>query len=386
MSRVPTTCWSLTNLVLHQKSSPSFSSSSSSFRSLSLPQVLRNSAHFDAHVARFENFGTPSRVLKFTSEKVSDQVKGSQVLVKMMAAPVHHADLNIIQGRYPLQPQLPAVPGIEGVGEVLATGPDATGFNYRDWVVPRDPLLGTWRTHLICDAKQLRKVPATISPQAAATMSINPPTAFCLLDEFVKLQAGDVIIQSGGNSSVAQLVAQIANSRGIKVISVVRQTGDEGNDDLVARLKKFGATMVVTTDYLKTPNFIELTSEFPKPKLALDAVGGTVATDLARRLAPGGTLVSYGAMAKQPLEFPSSLFLFNDIKVKGFWLSQWLQSHSEQEVDQLYAKIFGLLEQQKLFTWLERHPFESEEAFQYAFERLPQVRDRKIYFSMDEFA
>eukprot|EP01099_Mayorella_cantabrigiensis_P001335 TRINITY_DN1581_c0_g1_i1.p1 TRINITY_DN1581_c0_g1~~TRINITY_DN1581_c0_g1_i1.p1 ORF type:complete len:379 (+),score=105.62 TRINITY_DN1581_c0_g1_i1:86-1222(+) len=374
-TRVPTTCWRFGKI-----------SHNSSFSSNFLPRFQTNSAHFDAHAIQYEKFGTPSRVLKFTTGKVSDEVKGSQVLVRMMAAPIHPADLNIVQGRYPLQPQLPAVPGIEGVGEVIAVGPDATGLSYRDWVVPRDPLLGTWRTHLVCDAKQLRKIPASLPVQAAATMSINPPTAFCLLDEFVKLEAGDVVLQSAGNSTVGQLVAQIAQSRGIKVVSVVRQENLGEESELVARLKKFGATIVVTPEYLRTPKFNELISDLPKPKLALDAVGGNVATDLARRLAPGGTLVSYGAMAKQPLEFPSSLFLFNDIRVKGFWLSQWLQSHSAQEVDALFEKITTLIQQQKLFTWLERHPFESAQAFEFALERLGQVRDRKVYLSMEEIA
>jgi len=374
-TRLPTTCLRLT----------SNSHNYSAFRSSFLPQIHANSAHFEAKVVRFEKFGTPSRVLKFTTEQVSDEVKGSQVVVRMLAAPIHPADLNIIQGRYPLQPKLPAVPGIEGVGEVIAAGPES-GLHYRDWVVPRDPLLGTWRTHLVCDAKQLRKVPADISAQAAATSSINPPTAFCLLDEFVKLQPGDVVLQSAGNSTVGQLVAQIAHSRGIKVISVVRDGPDGESADLVERLKKYGATLVVTPEYLRTPSFNELISDLPKPKLALDAVGGTVATDLARRLAPGGTLVSYGAMSKQPLEFPSSLFLFNNIEVRGFWLSQWLQTHSVEEVDRLYAKVYSLLQQQKLFTWLERHPLESAQSLEHTLERVHQVRERKVYFSMEDIA
>lgn len=37
-------------------------------------------------------------------------------------APINPSDINTIQGKYPLKPPLPAVPGHEGVAEVVALG------------------------------------------------------------------------------------------------------------------------------------------------------------------------------------------------------------------------------------------------------------------------
>ena len=47
----------------------------------------------------------------------------------------------------------------------------------------------------------------------------------------------------------------------------------------------------------------------PQPKLALDCVSGEAATACAKALAPGGTMVTYGAMVSSWLAaaFPSGL-------------------------------------------------------------------------------
>ena len=55
----------------------------------------------------------------------------------------------------------------------------------------------------------------------------------------------------------------------------------------------------------------------PPPPLS----AGEAGTACARALAPGGTLVSYGAMSQQPLALPPGLLIFNDIRVRGFWLT-----------------------------------------------------------------
>jgi hypothetical protein len=38
-------------------------------------------------------------------------------------SPINPSDVNVVQGKYPLRPALPGVPGNEGVGEVVTVGP-----------------------------------------------------------------------------------------------------------------------------------------------------------------------------------------------------------------------------------------------------------------------
>lgn len=43
-------------------------------------------------------------------------------LLQALQAPINPSDINTIQGKYPLQPQLPGIPGHEGVGRVVTVG------------------------------------------------------------------------------------------------------------------------------------------------------------------------------------------------------------------------------------------------------------------------
>lgn len=74
-----------------------------------------------------------------------------QIVVKMLASSVNPADINTVQGTYPMKPtKLPAVPGNEGVGMVIKTCSVAGSTNSNpitegDWVIPRTPGIGTWQ-------------------------------------------------------------------------------------------------------------------------------------------------------------------------------------------------------------------------------------------------
>ena len=65
--------------------------------------------------------GDPLKVLSQRQQTVDDP-KDGEVIVNFLAAPVNPADMNMIQGVYPIQPQLPAVGGNEGVGTVVKVG------------------------------------------------------------------------------------------------------------------------------------------------------------------------------------------------------------------------------------------------------------------------
>jgi len=74
------------------------------------------------------------------------ELAGTEVHVDMLAAPVNPSDINQVQGLYPIKPAaLPAVAGMEGVGRVVAVGPQVTTLRVGDWVAPTAPCLGAAR-------------------------------------------------------------------------------------------------------------------------------------------------------------------------------------------------------------------------------------------------
>jgi len=86
------------------------------------------------------------------------QLRDNDVLIRMLAAPINPADINMIQGVYRLLPQLPAIGGNEGVGEVMDVGKAVSDLRTGDWVVPAAAGWGTWRMAAVCPSSEVMKV------------------------------------------------------------------------------------------------------------------------------------------------------------------------------------------------------------------------------------
>ncbi|XP_076790221.1 enoyl-[acyl-carrier-protein] reductase, mitochondrial isoform X2 [Arvicanthis niloticus] len=273
-------------------------------------------------------------------------VEGSDVHVRMLAAPINPSDINMIQGNYGLLPKLPAVGGNEGVGQVIAVGSSVSGLKPGDWVIPANAGLGTWRTEAVFSEEAMIGIPKDIPLQSAATLGVNPCTAYRMLVDFEQLQPGDSVIQNASNSGVGQAVIQIASALRLKTINVVRDRPDIKK--LTDRLKDLGADYVLTEEELRMPETKAIFKDLPLPRLALNCVGGKSSTELLRHLAPGGTMVTYGGMAKQPVTASMSLLIFKDLKLRGFWLSQWKKNHSPEEFKELILILCNLIRQGQL--------------------------------------
>ncbi|KAJ3598486.1 hypothetical protein NHX12_001997 [Muraenolepis orangiensis] len=180
----------------------------------------------------FRRHGDPSQVVELESLDLPS-VGAKDVRVKMLAAPINPADINMVHGTYAILPELPAVGGNEGVAQVEEVGSQVTSLKPGDWVIPRDAGLGTWRTAAVMTEKSLIPLPRDIPLMSAATLGVNPCTALRMLSDFQALRAGDTVIQNAANSGVE-----------------FNQLSD--------RLKAMGASHVITEEALRQPHMQEL--------------------------------------------------------------------------------------------------------------------------------
>jgi len=331
----------------------------------------------EATVVRYREYGEPETVLRVEKEKLAD-LKDNEVQIKMLAAPINPADINYIQGRYGIMEKLPAVGGNEGCGVVVKVGSRVKNLKENDRVIPARAGLGTWRTFLNAAETDLFKVPAGIAIEEAAMIAVAPTTAARLLDDFVSLKKGDVIIQNGAGSHVGRSVIQMAKQRGITTINVLRLRPNF--DQFVEQIKGAGGYMAVSEDYIGTPQFRRLISDLPKPKLALNMTGGIAVKNIARVLESGGTLVTYGGMSNKAIELPTSLFIFNNLQAKGFWLTKWIEEHSREDHQKMIESMFELVKDRQLSL-----PFKplSFEYFDHALKfHLEPFKNAKILLTM----
>lgn len=299
-----------------------------------VPKLLKNNSLCSGIIQRYHHcnpakliyceYGDPVKVVQKEDSEMP-QPKDGEVLVRMLAAPVNPADINTIQGKYPSKPKLPAVPGNEGVGEVVKVGSGVKNLKEGDHVVPLATNLGTWQSHLVTKNENLLKVPEKLGLIEAATLTVNPSTAFRMLRDFTQLKPGDTIIQNGANSAVGQSVIQICKAWGLRSVNIVR---DRPNlDELKKYLEQLGAQYILTEEELRTTDLFK-SGKLAKPKLGLNCVGGKSALELIRHLAEGSPLVTYGGMSREPVTVPTSALIFKDIQFRGFWMTRWSKENA----------------------------------------------------------
>src|SRR5881392_3013445 len=297
------------------------------------------------NVAVYETHGNPADVLDVETQPWPTP-SPDEAVIQMRAAPINPADLNQIEGKYPVRPELPAIPGFEGAGVVVELGANVTNVAAGALVIlPHNA--GTWRDAIAVKADELVVLPAGIEPVHAAMLKINPMTAWRLLHDYVDLKKGDWLIQNAANSAAGRAAIQIAHELGYKSVNVVRR------GELTDELRAEGGDVVLVDGENLRDEVKTATSGAPI-RLGLNAVGGDSALRLANCLAFGGTLVSFGAMSLQPLKIPTGLLIFKDLRFRGIWISKWYDDATLAERMAAFKPLFEMARRGLLKTKVEK--------------------------------
>src|SRR2546428_4101826 len=266
------------------------------------------------NAAVYERHGNPADVLRVESRPWPAAAE-DEVLVQMRAAPINPADLNQIDEKYRVRPELPATPGFEGAGVVVNAGGNASTIPAGTLVIlPHN--LGTWREAVAVKASELVAVPPEIEPVQAAMLKINPMTAWRLLHDYVDLKQGDWLIQNAANSAAGRAVIQIAHDLGYKTVNIVRRA------ELIEELRTEGGDVVLVDGESLRDEGKNVTGG-TAIRLGLNAAGGESGLRPANCLAPRATPLTYGALRLQPLKISNRLLIFKDLRFRGILVNQW---------------------------------------------------------------
>lgn len=279
----------------------------------------------------FQEVGNPSEVLKLVEVDVPNPGAGA-VRLRMTLRPINPSDLLQVKGVYGRRPQLPAIAGLEGLAVVDALGEGVVGFSVGQRVVPMGAQ-GTWADYLVTPADNLVAIPDGIPDEAAAQVIVNPLTAWIMAVEELRLGEGDWLIQTAAGSIVGQCLIQIAKLRGFRTLNLVRRP------EQVEELLALGADAVLCTEEAE---WLSKADEILGPRgadAAVDAVGGSLAGQVAMVLKRGGTMLVYGALSMDPLKVPGGQMIFRTLTLKGFWLTDWKMSTPKGERDRVLKAL-----------------------------------------------
>jgi NADPH:quinone reductase-like Zn-dependent oxidoreductase len=283
---------------------------------------------------QIETFGNPAEVAKLVDIPDVGTPGAGEVVIAVEASPINPYDLLMIAGSYGYRPRLPAIMGTEGVGRVVAVGAGVKHLKEGDRALV--PFLHpTWAERIKTDAPWLRPLPPGDISQFAM-MGVNPPTAYLLLTDIVKLPRGSWVIQNGANSGVGRATVAVAKSLGLRTVNVVRR------DEVVAEMKALGGDVVLVDGPDLAKRVAAETGHAPIT-LALDGVGDTSPMNLMSCMSESGVLVTYGGTSRKPMIVQPGSFIFKKQSIRGFWLRYWYQTAKPDEITAMFDHLAPLI-------------------------------------------
>lgn len=210
--------------------------------------------------AVISEFGKPLQI-----EEVEVKRPGrNQILVKVIASGVCHTDLHAVSGDWPVKPKMPLIPGHEGVGYVVALGPEVNNVKEGELVgVPWlysacggcDHCITGWETlcesqqnggysvdgsfaeYVIADARYVGHLPANSNLLEMAPILCAGVTVYKGLKE-TEVKPGEWVAISG-IGGLGHVAVQYAKAMGMHVAAI------DVADDKLELATKLGADLVV---------------------------------------------------------------------------------------------------------------------------------------------
>ena len=293
--------------------------------------------------ANFNKTGNPIDVIEIVEDSL-DPLGPHDVTIEIEAAPVHIADLKFMSGELPFYRELPATPGMEGIGLIYAVGRDVTKFNVGDRVfLPvRVGGHGAWRQFVNLSEDLPIAAPAGDAAQLSL-MPINGITAYTMLHGIMPLHAGDTVIQNAANSNCGRYLIALAKRMDINVISVVRR------QDVIPDLIALGADHVLIDHDTLADEVKDIMKGAPI-KMGIDAVAGWATQRIADCVADGSTILSYGMLSGDPCKVRPETLFFRNLTLKGFLTFTISDAFNEKQTREMWDVLPQLVAKGEIST------------------------------------
>ena len=136
--------------------------------------------------------------------------KAGEAVVRVEAAGVSFAEVQMLKGRYFNQPKFPFVPGYDLVGTVEEVG-EGVDERLLERRVAALTETGAWADRVALDAEKLAMVPDGIEAADAVAAVTNGVTAWQMLHRAAKVRLGQTVVVHGASGAWAR---SWCNSRG----------------------------------------------------------------------------------------------------------------------------------------------------------------------------
>ncbi len=250
---------------------------------------------------RFHEHGGPE-VLRLEDVEVGEPGQG-ELLIRVDAIGLNRAEVLFRDGNY-IEPvrKFPARLGTEAAGVVEAVGANVTGFEVGQpvSVLPAFSMndYGVYAERALVPASAVVHRPDELDAVGGAAVWMPYLTAYGALVEVGGMRAGDTVVLTAASSSVGLAAIQIAHRVGAVPLATTRTNAKKD-----ALLKAGAADVIVTDEEDVAARVLDLTGG-RGAEFVFDAIAGPGVVDLAKAVAPDGTLFLYGALSGEPTPYP----------------------------------------------------------------------------------
>lgn len=235
--------------------------------------------------------------------------QAGEVRIDQRAIGLNFIDIYHRTGLYPL-PDFPAVPGMEGAGEVVEVGEGVKDLVPGDRVAYAGLPVGAYAESRCMPADRLVKLPDPISFEEAAAMMLQGMTARYLLKGCYQVGPGTTMLLHAAAGGVGLIMCQWAAHLGATIVGTV------GSEEKAELARAHGCTHTVLYN---DQDFVAAVQELTGGKgvdVAYDSVGQATFSESLKCLRPRGMMVTFGQSSGsvEPLELGTlaahgSLFL-----------------------------------------------------------------------------
>lgn len=249
-----------------------------------------------------------------------------EVLVKVFASPVNPSDLMFVIGEYGFKKPLPAIPGFEGSGTVVDAGSGfMAGFmkGRRVACAAADAKVsgGMWAEYVVTSAQLCVPLGKNVELEHAATMLVNPLTAWALVDK-ARRGRHRAAVHTAAASALGRMVVRLGKRFGLPIVNVVRRP------EQVELLRNLGAEHVLNSSESGFDDDLRKLCHKLKATISFEAVAGEMSGRVLSAQPPGSRMLVYGGLSLKPVEIEPGSLIFEGKHVEGFWLSAWLRNRN----------------------------------------------------------
>ena len=235
---------------------------------------------------RFHEFGGPE-VLKYEEVDVGDPGL-DEVRVRHTAIGFNFLDALVREGKYPVLPELPAIPGGEAAGFVEAVGNNVKDVTIGQRITYAATIPGAYAEARILEARHVVALPDTISDEEAAAGFLKGMTVEYLINRCYQVSAGQTALVHAAAGGVGQIMCQWLKHLGVIVIGTT--TADEKKELILSN----GAAYAVNSRTESIKDVARDVTGGEGVNVVYDSVGPDVWLASINSLCPRGYYVNFG--------------------------------------------------------------------------------------------